>query len=56
MSFDLLIVRLSCHTDGANLDEIAAQRFALLPLGREWILLGSREKSKPEKMLLENAT
>jgi len=27
----------------------AAQRFALLALGRAWILFGSRENSKPEK-------
>jgi hypothetical protein len=29
----------------------AAERFALLALGRAWILLGSRENSKPEKCL-----
>ncbi len=29
----------------------AAQRFALLALGRAWILFGSRKNSKPEKCL-----
>jgi len=28
-----------------------AQRLALLALGRDWILFGSRENSKPEKCL-----
>jgi hypothetical protein len=29
----------------------AAQRFALLALGRAWTMLGSRKNSKPEKCL-----
>ena len=31
------------------MSNLIAQRLALLALGRAWILLGSRENSKPEK-------
>jgi len=33
----------------------SAQRFALLALGRTWILLGSRKNPKPEKCLTRAA-
>ncbi len=42
---------ISQQTEIFNVQSERAQRFALVAVGRAWILLGSRKNSKPENYL-----